>query len=287
MFTTAMIDGIGKALHSDFEKRLFAAALKNLEDSSNPLRLNNFAYSMRELTRHVLHRLAPDEAVIQCSWYKNETQQENGITRKQRAIYAAQGGLSDAFVRNTLQVEVEDIHSDLVKSINGLSRFTHIEESVFDVPSKKVDALVEETIEAVYNFVDTIHACRKEITDQLWEQIDSAVIDETLRETIVAIDELASHSYIDAVHTERVDIVAINHESISFVAQGTIECELQWGSNSDLRRGDGAVVPESFPFRCELFSPIDAPREVELREDTFGVDTSSWTDVRYGQDEEA
>ncbi|WP_370299400.1 hypothetical protein [Abyssibacter sp.] len=282
-----MIDDISKALRGDFEERLFAAALRNLEDSSNPLRLNNFAYAMRELTRHLLHRLAPDESVNRCPWYKNETRKENGITRKQRAIYATQGGLSDAYVRDILQLEVEDIHADLVKAISGLSKLTHIERSVFDLPAQQVDSLADEAIVAVYDFVRTIFACRNTIIDQLWEQIDSAVIDETLRETIVAIDELASHSYIDAVYTERVDIVAIDHESINFSAQGTIECELQWGSNSDLRRGDGAVLPESFPFQCELFSPIGAPGDVVLREDSFGVDTGSWSDVRYGQDEQA
>lgn len=47
-------------MKTSFEKDLLEAALKNLEDGKSKLRLNNFAYSARELTRHYLKRLAPD-----------------------------------------------------------------------------------------------------------------------------------------------------------------------------------------------------------------------------------
>lgn len=77
-----MLIEIENKLLPEFEKELFSAAQKNLGDKTNPLRLNNYAYAIRELTRHVLHRLAPDENVIRCSWYKNETDKANGITRK-------------------------------------------------------------------------------------------------------------------------------------------------------------------------------------------------------------
>lgn len=111
---------------------------------------------MRELTRHILHRLAPDENVLNCDWYKNETDKENGITRKQRAYYAVQGGLHDLYVQNTLRLEVEDIHKDLIKAINNLSKFTHIEPKVFGLPDADIDALVNETTKAVYGFLTTI-----------------------------------------------------------------------------------------------------------------------------------
>lgn len=282
-----MIAEIEKALTEGFERDLFAASQKNLSDKSNPLRLNNYSYAMRELTRHILHRLAPNASVLKCDWYKNETDKDNGITRKQRAYYAVQGGLHDSYMQNTLGLEVEDIHKDLVKAINNLSKFTHIEPKVFGLPDVDVDALVNETTGAVSGFLATISDCRRLIIDSLWEQIDSAVIDETLRETIIAIDELATHHFIDEVYTDKVEIYEINHEFIMFRVNGSVGCELQWGSNSDLRRGDGAVLPQSYPFTCELISPVHEPEAVESIEESLCVDTSSWTDVRYGQDEQA
>lgn len=280
-----MLEQIQSELTEGFERGLFGAAQRNLADKSNPLRFNNYAYAMRELTRHILHRFAPDENVKQCVWYKNETEKEGGITRKQRAYYAVQGGLDSSYVKDVLGLEVDEIHRELVRVINGLSKFTHIDPDVYDLPENEVDDLVNEVTEAVFNFIITINDCRKLVVDGLWEHIDSAVINETLRETIVAIDELASHSYIDAVYTDSVRIVGIDHESIKFVAEGSVDCELQWGSNSDLRRGDGAVLSESFPYRCELYSPIHEPQAIEIEDGSFGVDTRSWTDVRYGQDE--
>jgi predicted pPIWI-associating nuclease len=282
-----MLAEIEKELCEGFERNLFVAAQKNLADKSNPLRFNNYSNAMRELTRHVLHRLAPDDYVISCPWYKNETDKEKGITRKQRAYYAVQGGLENSYVEKTLGLEVEDIHSRLVKAINSLSKFTHIEAKVFDLPESDIEALVNETTESVYGFLTTIRDCQKMIIDSLWEHIDSAVIDEALRETIISIDELATHHFIDEVYTDKVEIYEINHESIEFRVYGSIGCELQWGSNSDLRRGDGAVLPQSYPFVCELISPVYAPEEVESIEDSLVVDTSSWSDVRYGQDEQA
>ncbi|WP_421269554.1 hypothetical protein [Aeromonas veronii] len=118
---------------------------KNLTEKLNPLRLNNYSYAMRELTRHVLYRLAPDDYVIACPWYKNETNKDKGVTRKQRAYYAVQGGLDNSYVENTLGLEVDDIHSRLVGAINSLSKFTHIEPKVFDLPEADIDALVNET----------------------------------------------------------------------------------------------------------------------------------------------
>ena len=61
-------------------------------------------------------------------------------------------------------------------------------------------------------------------------------------------------------------------------------CELQWGSNSDLRKGDGATLPQTFPFECDLRSPVDDPTVVSPVEDSLRVDRSSWRDNYYDKD---
>lgn len=45
-------------IKTQFEQELCEAAFDNLQTKSK-LRFNNFAYSIRELSRHILHRLAP------------------------------------------------------------------------------------------------------------------------------------------------------------------------------------------------------------------------------------
>lgn len=271
-----MINEIEKALPDGFETALFRAALKNLADTANLLRFNNFSYSMRELTRHVLHRLAPDEQVLGCSWYRNETQIEKGITRYQRAYFAVQGGLDNEYVKNVLEIEVDEIHQRLIRAIGKLSKYTHIEPSTFDLPAHQADLLANETLDSFASFLTTVAECRKTILERLWEEIDSSVVDEVLKETINDIDKISSHHYIDEVYKHSVIINCIDDKFIYFVADGTIGCQLQWGSNSDVRKGDGAILSESFPFRCNLISPITDPEAVEVVEETLGVDMSSW-----------
>jgi hypothetical protein len=51
---------------------------------------------------------------------------------------------------------------------------------------------------------------------------------------------------------------------------------LQWRSNSDLRRGDGAELDESFPFYVDMEVPLDDPWDLTVAETTYGVDTREW-----------
>lgn len=117
---------IESRLVDGFEKELYQAALCNLDDVNNRLRFNNFAYAMRELVRHVLNRLAPDMEVLDCCWYKNEMDRENGITRIQRVNYAVQGGLSNEYVMDVLGLDIQQIRKSLKKSHDNLSKHTHI-----------------------------------------------------------------------------------------------------------------------------------------------------------------
>lgn len=279
-----MNEQIESILAVGFERDLYEAAHRNLADAANRLRLNNFAYAMRELMRHVLHRLAPAESIIRCSWYSNETDKPNGITRRQRACYAVQGGLSGEYVSNVLALKTESIHSALVHAIKGLNKFTHIEELVFGLNDTEVAAHVQATEEAVAALCITIRNCRRQVLDALWEQIDDTIVDEALKETLLAVDEIATHHSIEEVYTDRVEITGITHDKIIFKATGSIRVQLQWGSNSDIRRDEGAILPESFPFTCHLWSPVDSPDEVEAQEEGLLVNTSSWWEGYYDED---
>lgn len=281
-----MIETIKTELKSEFENQLFDACIQNLEDTKNPLRLNNFAYSMRELTRHILKRLAPDDNVLKCSWYKNETENENGITRKQRSYYAVQGGLIDSYINDTLELDVKEIHKNLNNAIRSLSKYTHIEPTSFNFSDNKVDTFVTETLEAVFKFLVLIDECREMIISNLWEQIQSTTIDEILRETILEIDALCSHHFIDEVYTDNINIHEINNKNVIFYASGIIGSEMQWGSNSDLRHDIGHVGRETFSFTCSLFSPVEEPDNIEVMEHSLVVDTEDYLHGRYGQDEQ-
>jgi hypothetical protein len=57
----------------------FAAVIKSFEQMDNPLRLNNFAMGLRELSRIVLHDLAPDADIEACCCYKEEKNKDGAF----------------------------------------------------------------------------------------------------------------------------------------------------------------------------------------------------------------
>lgn len=272
---------IEKRLDNGFEKRLFQAAFANLKDQTNPLRFNNFSYATRELVRHILARHAPDKEVLECSWYKEETGKKNGISRRQRLYYAVQGGLSDEYVAQDLGIDISTVHTALRDALDNLSKHTHIEEATFDISDAEIQLFVDETLSAIVGLFKVIEEYHNSLISELWKHLDNSVVNAALCETILSIDELSSHHSIEEVYTDKVIITGIDSHFVRFEAHGTISCELQWGSNSDLRRGDGAILDESFPFCCELWSPVDDPQNVQTDENAVRVDTSSWWDGYY------
>jgi len=95
-------------LVDDFSRQVLAGATRVVGDADNPIRLNLFAAAIRELFGHTLHVLAPDANVTACSWYRPEPN-TTGPTRRQRAKYATQGGLGDAFIEEA-GADVEHLH---------------------------------------------------------------------------------------------------------------------------------------------------------------------------------
>ncbi len=268
----------------EFELELYEAAVHNLADLNNKLRFNNFAYAMRELSRHVLHRLAPSDRVLKCSWYKNLTQDADGITRMQRAIYATQGGLSDKFVRDTLNIDPSDAHKTLRDAINRLSQYTHVEKEVFDLSADTVDKLASEITHAFSGFAAVIRDCRSLIIEGLEEAIHENTVNEVLSDSLLAVDEIATHFSLEEVYVDSAEVTDITHDTIHLLARGNLGVILQWGSNSDIRRGEGAELDESFPFTCELTCTVSddlLPEDLEVLEDSLMVDTREW----YGADD--
>ena len=132
-------------LGTDFERDVFDACLLSLQQSNNPLRLNNFATGLRELSRIVLGRLAPDQRVQNCAWYQPATNQngQTAITRGQRIAYAVQGGLDDSFVRDELGIDIDQMRKTFVKVLDQLSKFTHLGSGTFGVSGLALDNITK------------------------------------------------------------------------------------------------------------------------------------------------
>lgn len=263
---------------NNFEKKLLHACFKNLE-VENELKFNNFAYSIRELSRHFLKTLSPDSEIKKCVWYKNETKEINVISRGERVKYAIQGGLTDVYLNREI-VEIDHINnlkSKVVKSIDLLNKFTHVNENTFDIPQTEIDAKCLQVINAFEGFAEMIKECRKIIVNTLEEKITNEVIEKAMWEVSDEIDILATHHTINEIDVESHKLTKIESDEITIEAEGTIKVTLQYGSDGDLRRGDGHEMDDNFPFtsiiKIKLAKKLEKSK-VEI--ESYKVDTDSW-----------
>jgi hypothetical protein len=268
---------LSKFAKTDFETRLLKAAFVNLQDTTNELHFNNFAYSIRELSRHILERLSPDKNIISSPWYTNEIpNKKNGITRAQRVKYAVQGGLTDQFVLKRLNVDLQKPTKRLLKVVDELNKHTHVIQSTFGIPQKKVREFVNETANAFENLFKTIHDCRSKVVHRIEDKIDSTLIEHILETTFDEVDMLSTQSSIQDVFVDNIVIDEITDKDIIILATGKVRTRLQYGSDLDLRNDDGYVSHDSFPFESRLSGRVNQLKHFEPEIESTQIDTKSF-----------
>ncbi|MFL0087956.1 hypothetical protein V2550_04720 [Tenacibaculum maritimum] len=273
-----MKEQIKKILSSEFEIDLFESAIHNLNDKKNKLRYNNFAYSIRELSRHFLHRLAPDENVKKCNWFTVQTENEKP-TRTQRIKYAIQGGINDETL-NELGLDSEELNDEIKsikKTIDSLSKYTHINPESFDLKDDEITEKSEKVLSEFRTFAERIESYRDDLRHFLDGKIEEQMIDGVISNFYGNVDMLAPHHSLDYSEISEYHIIEINQNSIIVEVLGDIHFTLEYGSRKERREGDGLDLHESFPFQTKIFYEIssDFPSsKYEIEE--FDVDTQEW-----------
>lgn len=273
-------------LGTEFQQRLLDAALLSLSAVDNPLRLNNFSTAFRELVRHVFDHLAPDEEIQKCAWYKPEPTSKTGVTRAYRVGFVIHGGISPAYARDELNIDIDSDRKGIITAVNALSKFTHVNPATFGASAREVDAHVADACAALNNVLETAGLARKALASAIEGKVEKEVVRTVLQETVASVDEIASHHFIEEVFLDDVQVHHIGAAEIEFVAHGTLEVELQWGSNSDVRNDIGAVGSDTFPLTLHLVSSVDAPGEVAAVEGSLVVDTSNWFEDDHERDDD-
>jgi len=267
-----------------FTRQALEGAARVLGDRDNPLRINLFSAGIRIFFEHLMGTLAPLDEVKACPWFRPE-KDTTGPTRRQRIQYCLQGGITDQFLEETLDLEPEALRSQLLGAFNNLSKHVHGRADTLILDAAAQDEEAAATVDAVAGFLNAYHECRAALLKPLAESLDDAAVDDLMQETIQSIDELATHHSIEEIYVGHTEVAAIGAESVRYRATGTISVILQWGSNSDLRRGDGAEMEKSFPFECLFDVPVEDPQELDNAEIVSGVDTGSWWDGYYDEDD--
>jgi hypothetical protein len=263
---------IERYLNTEFEQSLFKASVSYLYRLDDPLRFNSFAYSMREIYRHVLARLSPEEEIIECLWFESET--DNGkSTRKQKLKYAVQGGLDDIYVMEELSINIDEFWRSIKNSQDLLSKYTHVNENTFNISNEECNKNSDEVLSSLLGIFILISNTKEKIFYQIREHIDEELLSNFAYTAMEGIDILSNNSYIESFEIEDYEILDIDSTTIYITANGTANVSLNYGSGED-----EAELNTDFPFKLSCSSPVVNPTEIQLTSENIDVDTSSWSD---------
>jgi hypothetical protein len=274
------IEKIKRLLTNEFELNLFEASLASLSDGNNKLRFNNFAYSIRELSRHFLYNLAPEENVKDCVWFISETENAKP-TRNQRIKYAIQGGIDNELLKKWgVDInEINEVINDVKDTINTLSKYTHINPEVFDINLAEVEKRSQEVLESFIGLVETIENYREFLKSFLDGHIEEHMVLSVVTNSFENIDNLAPHYSLEDSEIVLYHVSEINPHEIVVDVSGNVYVTLEYGSRQERREGDGLDIRQSFPFETKIRYQIDEDFPLNSYEvDDYGVDTSSWYD---------
>lgn len=274
------IEKIKRLLTNEFELNLFEASLASLSDGNNKLRFNNFAYSIRELSRHFLYNLAPEENVKDCVWFISETENAKP-TRNQRIKYAIQGGIDNELLKKWgVDInEINEVITDVKDTINTLSKYTHINPEVFDIDLAEVEKRSQEVLESFIGLVETIENYREFLKAFLDGHIEEHMVLSVVTNSFENIDNLAPHYSLEDSEIVLYHVSEINSHEIVVDVSGNVYVTLEYGSRQERRESDGLDIRQSFPFETKIRYQIDEDFPLNSYEvDDYGVDTSSWYD---------
>ena len=263
-------DMIKNYLKTEFETSLFNASIAYLDRANDPLRFNSFSYSMREIYRHVLARLSSEEEITDCSWFKPET--DNGkSTRKQKLKYAVQGGLDDSYVKEELDIDIDEFWKPIGKSQDLLSKYTHINEKTFNISSEDCKKNSNEVLISLLKIFTLISDTREEIFSRIHDCINEDLISNFAYTAMEGIDILSNNSYVESFEIEDYEILDIDSTTIYIEAVGIANVSLNYGSGED-----ETELNTDFPFKLTCSSSVEKPEDIELTSDNIDIDISNW-----------
>lgn len=257
-------------LVTDFEKKLFSASIAYLENTDDPLRINSFAYSLRELIRNFFERRAPEEKIRSCSWFKAET--DNGKpSRKQRYIYCVQGGLSHKFVSDELGMDVLEPWKEIKETIDSLSKFTHVNENTFDITDDECQSISDETLSILLSIFNMIEDTRNELLCELALHIDSELMNTFISNSMPDIDILSHQSYVEHSEVTDYELIDIDNLEVIFKGEGIAYVSQNYGKGDD-----ACEINEEYPFEFTGSSSVASPYELSIPPENISINVSSW-----------
>ena len=270
------LEELRSRLSPGLQRELLDGAGLVLAQTNNPVRAHLFAAGLRELFGLTLETLAPDDSVTKCDWYE-PVPNTSGPTRRQRALYATRGGLSDEFIREKLDIDLDELHTGIGKAFLDLNKRTHVRLDTHLSKPDEIEAFANEQVAALLDIFQTMDELRARLTDAIEESLHDEAVESMINETILSLDEISAKYAIEGVWVSGTEVTSIDTEFVRYEMEGSVDVQLNWGD-----RRDGASIDKSFPFKCEAAASVEDPTAFISDMTSVSIDTRGW----YGNDVE-
>ena len=258
-----------------FLKKLIKGVMRLARDKKNPIRGNLVASGLREVIGHILHSLAPDDAVRDCVWFV-QAKDTKTVTRRQKAHYIVHAGLPEDFVKDALKLEMTDFTKPLLDAFEALNKSTHVRSETIVRKGSMVRQMIHEVFESLLDLLHAAAAGREEIVRATASVMHNAVFENLISDTIQELDELSTHTTVDGHYIDTVEVRSLTATKIEYAISGQVEVELQYGSNSDVRNDIGSRQNDSYPYDAVILADPAKPMEIQPTDVMLQVDNSSF-----------
>lgn len=271
-----MLENLKAMLTNNFENELLEEAIKNLNSNSR-IRFSNFAFVTRELVDILLKNLAEDENIKRCDWYIEPQNAERKIYRNHRIRYIIQGGFSENIFDLMLGVNFNNAICNINNYFRDeLSKNVHLTEQCLNYSNEEIEEKTKDFEYIIDKFLLMINNVRQQIIKFLETEIAQIVTDEFLSQTIEGLDILSTHTGIDFIDIEELEINSITSDRIIGTIIGNVNVILQYGSDRDVREDFGEEIFDSYPFESHFEIDIEPLNELfknlaraELQDEDF------------------
>jgi hypothetical protein len=266
----ALLQSLRQRLPDQFSNDALNGALHVLGQADNKMRAHQFAGTLRELIGHVLGVMAPTAEVMRCSWFKQEKDVQ-GPTRRQRALYTCRGGLTDAFLKDTLKLKPGDLHRQFSESFQDLNKRTHVRPDTVLTDAEEIEKFADNGIAALVEVFDTMEEVHGTIVEAIAKELHGEATSAFINETIQELDEITGRYETGIVWVEEAKVLSLDADMIRYQIKGSVDVTLHYGG-----RSDPTEIHESFPYECTTTAPMSDPTKCDSSETKMVVDTSSW-----------
>jgi len=261
---------------SPFLKDVYLSALLSFNQKNNKLRFNNCSTNFRELFRLFFEEVAPDSEIKKAHWFVPDSSSKNGITRAHRVKYSVYNFISPSNFQKDFSQDVNDLSTKLLSKIDQFSKYTHFNSKIVNINEGLAKAIIDEATELFINLLQTMANSKEVFLEYVEEKIQDELTHTLFLNTFDKIDILSTHTSIEEVNDIEFKIDRITPDNVVIVGNGSIHCELQYGSDSDQRNDLGYKTNDSYPFTFTGYINTSVISEIRINPNEITIDTDEF-----------